>query len=101
MDEAVIHHPSEWWWLKADGCDLVECLGESVRGVWSGDVDHNDGDLQAQQATYEKRLQSIADMKLTSSVDRQKILHQLDDTKDQLRNDFTFLHNSMLLQYHP
>ena len=29
--------------MKADGCDLVEGLGESVNLDWSGDVDKNDG----------------------------------------------------------
>ena len=39
LDEAVRAHPNTWWWIKADGADLVSGLGDSVKGVWSGDVD--------------------------------------------------------------
>ena len=39
LDEAARTHPGVWWWVKADGCDLVEGLGESVNLVWSGNVD--------------------------------------------------------------
>lgn len=41
-------HPDSWWWVKADGVDLVPGLGESMRREWSGDVDLNDGSLQEQ-----------------------------------------------------
>ena len=45
LDEAAKHHPNPWWWLKADGCDITSGLAESMRGVWTGDVDLNDGGL--------------------------------------------------------
>ena len=57
LDEATKLHPTEWWWLKGDGSDLVVNLGES------GDVDLNDGCLQAQIDAYRKRLQSIEEIK--------------------------------------
>ncbi len=38
--------PDTSWWIKGDAVDLVEGLGESVRGEWSGDVDLHDGKLQ-------------------------------------------------------
>ena len=31
LDEASRTHPNVWWWIKADGCDLVEGLGESTK----------------------------------------------------------------------
>ena len=49
-------HPTAWWWLKADGCDLVKGLKESVKLQWSGDVDLNDGQLQKQYEEYVSRL---------------------------------------------
>lgn len=46
LDEAHKANPDASWWLKMDGCDLVEGLGESVDQMWSGDVDLADGALQ-------------------------------------------------------
>ena len=42
LEEAAHAHPNAWWWIKADGADLLSGLGESVKGEWSGDVDLND-----------------------------------------------------------
>jgi len=55
----VKSHPTAWWWLKADGCDLVKGLKESVKLKWSGDVDLNDGELQEQYNTYIGHLESV------------------------------------------
>ena len=38
--------------LRADGCDLVSGLGESVQQVWSGDVDLADGKVQKMHDAY-------------------------------------------------
>ena len=46
LDEACKHHPHAWWWVKADGCDLVSGLAESVSEIWHGDVDLNNGELE-------------------------------------------------------
>ena len=47
LDQASQAQPDVWWWIKADGCDVLPGLGESVSGIWSGDVDHNNGALQS------------------------------------------------------
>ena len=52
LDEAAAFHPHSWWWVKADGVDVVEGLGESTRMEWSGDVDLDDGQLQQQYEAY-------------------------------------------------
>jgi len=57
--EAAKFHHTTWWWLKADGCDLVKGLKESVKLKWSGDVDLNDGELQEQYNKYIGRLESV------------------------------------------
>lgn len=49
LDNAVKSDPDGWWWIKADGVDVVKGLGESTRGLWWGDVDLNDGKLQQLQ----------------------------------------------------
>ncbi len=64
LDEASIHHPDAWWWLKADGCDVVSGLAESTRGIWSGDVDLNDGDVERQYKKYQDRLLVIQNLQL-------------------------------------
>ena len=59
LDEEAKHHPNSWWWVKADGCDLISGLAESTRGVWSGDVDHNDA-LNKQYQEYNFLLSRIS-----------------------------------------
>ena len=39
LDEAACVHPNTWCWIKANGANVVSRFGESVAGVWSGDVD--------------------------------------------------------------
>lgn len=56
LEEAVSAHPDGWWWIKADGADLLSGLGESVKGEWSGDVDLNDGSTQQLYRNYRKQL---------------------------------------------
>ena len=59
LDEAAKNHPDSWWWIKADGCDLIGGLSESTRGVWSGDVNLNDGALEQQVKAYQERLSRV------------------------------------------
>ena len=59
LDEASRTHPNAWWWIKTDGCDLIEGLGESTRLDWSGDIDMNDGELQKLYKAYRERLDLI------------------------------------------
>ena len=33
LDEGAKHHRDSWWWVKADGCDLISGLAESTRGI--------------------------------------------------------------------
>ena len=33
LDEASRHHLNEWWWVEADGADIMSGLAEPVRGV--------------------------------------------------------------------
>ena len=56
LEEATCAHPNAWWWIKADGVDLLSGLGESVKGEWSGDVDLNDGSTQQLYKSYRKQL---------------------------------------------
>ena len=62
LDDAAKHQPNCWWWLKADGCDINPGLKESVKCVWSGDVDLNDGALQKQYNAYISRIEQAKTM---------------------------------------
>jgi hypothetical protein len=89
LDEAVKHHPDTWWWLKADGCDLVKGLSESMKGVWSGDVNLDDGKLEQQYKQYQDRLSLIMSIKLSSN--RDELLGQLTSILCQLKEDVVYL----------
>jgi len=54
LDEAARAHPNTWWWIKADGADVLSGLGESVKGEWSGDL--NDGSTQQLYTNYRKQI---------------------------------------------
>ena len=55
LDRANEAHPGVWWWVKGDGTDVIAGLGESVKHVWSGDVDLTNGKLQALYDEYLQR----------------------------------------------
>ncbi|XP_064394345.1 uncharacterized protein LOC135341643 isoform X2 [Halichondria panicea] len=63
LESAHLANPDCNWWLKGDRCDVVGGLGESTRFVWSGDVDHNDGEVQKMYQTYRNLLDFIASMR--------------------------------------
>ena len=88
LDEAVKHQVNSWWWIKADDCDLVPGLAESTRGVWSGDVDHNDGNLTKLYQKYKDRLLSIENLHLSNP----DLYNQLEKQFLLLKSDLEFLH---------
>lgn len=53
MDGLKAANPDGRFWLKLDGTDVKECLQESVKKVWNGDVDLGDGKLQLLRSEYE------------------------------------------------
>jgi hypothetical protein len=52
-------HPNATWWLKGDGVDVVKGLFESTSGVWSGDVDLNNGEPGRQYREMNERLNFV------------------------------------------
>lgn len=75
LDEAARIHPNTWWWIKADGADLVSGLGESVAGVWSGDVDLANDALIKTRESHQKRIDFIGEI----GKNRQDLLEIADD----------------------
>ena len=56
------NNPNGKWWIKEDGCDLKECLQESKRGEWFGDVDLGDGKVEQLRSEYLCRLKEAKDL---------------------------------------
>ena len=66
-------------------------LGESVSGLWSGDVDLNTGDLQRAYDEYKLKLELISGIGLGSRQGRAMILDDLNKVDSELRNDKEFI----------
>jgi len=52
----VLKLQDSWWWLKADGCDILKGLKEPTKMEWSVDVDLADGSVQKQHNKYRQHL---------------------------------------------
>ena len=84
---------------------LVPGLCESVQRKWSGDVDLNDGELQAAYQSYLHRLEFVSGLGLGSRRERNTIVADLENIHQQLLHDKDFackgnlLHSVLLLQY--
>ena len=75
IDHAVEVHPEAKWWIKADGCDIVSGLEESVRLEWNGDADYVTEAVQELYHMYRTRLSAIDMLCMNQSiVDRRPAL---------------------------
>ena len=90
LDEAARAHPESWWWIKADGADLVSGLGESVSGVWSGDVDLADGALVRARNLYDQRLHFMGELG-KHNTDSTAIAQDLAKAERQICTDVEFI----------
>lgn len=84
-------HPDAWWWVKADGCDLVKGLKESVKLEWSGDVDLNDGKVAALHSEYMARLHFVEGVGVGERKRRLEIMADLRRLQENITSDLTFL----------
>lgn len=91
LDMAAKAHPNSYWWIKADGCDVLQGLCESVHGVWSGDVDLNDGILEKEYAAYKQRTLDVSKLGLQNSV-RNGLMKE----RDQIDEDIRFMIKGIL-----
>lgn len=94
LHEAAQTHPNTWWWLKADGCDLVSGLMESTTLKWNGDVDLNDGKLQEQYRLYRQRLEFIRGLGLSG---RTRTHRDIQDVSQDIKDDLEFVHTGWCL----
>lgn len=87
LDAAASAHPNSWFWVKADGVDVVAGLGESLRLQWSGDVDLNDGELLKQYQLYRSRLAFVGALTSTST----RLLDNLEKLHGELATDLVYI----------
>ena len=80
-----------WWWIKGDGCDVVKGIWESTSGVWSGDVDLNDGKLQKLQQEFKQRLKWIEGIGLSKRNLPNLIKDDLLTAKKYISTDLDFV----------
>ncbi|OWF38671.1 hypothetical protein KP79_PYT23083 [Mizuhopecten yessoensis] len=62
-------NPNGRFWLKLDGTDVKESLQHSVKNIWNGDVDLNDGQLELLRDEYQSRLDWINSIQSTTEED--------------------------------
>ena len=101
MDEACRLHPKTRWWIKADGCDVVGGLEESVQLEWNGDVDLGTGELQQMYRTYQDRLKRVKSVTRNIFVpaERYYLIQTLKQERDELKEDLTFIDQCKLYKY--
>ena len=97
LDEAADMLPDAVWWLKADGVDVVAGLGESVRLEWSGDVDLNDGTLQANHEAYLQHLKFIETIGLKGE---KTFLQDITQLESGVKEDLQFLLSGITAYFH-
>ena len=88
------NYPNGRWWIKADGTDLQEGLRESVKNLWSGDVDFGDGDLEKRHAEYINYLKFVRCVGLNSRAPLNCIEEDLKLQLAKLNNEKEFLRSA-------
>ena len=93
LDEAASVHPNSWWWIKADGYDLVKGLTESVSGEWSGDVNLYPEVLEKLFEEYKERLRFLNGLGLQDRANSAVLQSDITTVKEQIINDIKFITN--------
>ena len=89
LDEEAKAHPFTYWWLKADGADVVGGLCESVRGEWSGDIDLADGNLKRARNQYLGRIR-LNDL-IGKDVNRMSLLPDFEAEEQRMTMDSDYV----------
>ena len=58
--DAKKFHPEAAFWIKADACDVLPGIQESVNHKWAGDVDLNDGAVLSASEVYHSVLDKVS-----------------------------------------
>ncbi len=103
MDEACRFHPNVKWWLKADGCDIVSGLEESLRHEWNGDIDCGTPEVEILYSLYRRRLEALDKMVSDTPLEsrRQILVETLRQEHYTLLADITFIADCKNKLYYP
>ena len=88
-----LSNPDAWWWVKADGVDVIKGLGESVYGKWCGDIDLNDGKLDQLHRFYSERLKFVNSIGLNERTGVHIMISDLEQALDHTQKDREFTIN--------
>ena len=94
LKEAKRVHPNAWWWVKADGCDIISGLKESVKKEWSGDVNLNDGSVEMLRTQYLESQKFLGSVGVGQRRSREVLKCDLLKLKNDLTTQLTFLSSS-------
>lgn len=97
LEKLAAANPGAWWWIKADGTDVVKGLWESVRGEWEGDVDLNDGLLQSFRLDFDEHIKWIEGLGLEQRKGIDAILNDLVTGLAKLASDLEFIHTGCII----
>ena len=97
LDEASLVHPNTWSWIKADGVDLVSGPGESVRGIWSGDIDLADGSLKKAYEFHQQRLDFLTILGIGDRADSTLFLKDMKAAGQLITQDIEHISSLCLL----
>ena len=98
LQSASKSNPDAWWWIKADGVDVVKGLCESTRGVWSGDVDLNDGKLKKIYQDLQSQLKWLKGIGLDDRRDKKTIKSDLSTAMNKLVTELKFVHSGKIMR---
>ena len=86
-----------WWWIKADGCDVVKGLWESTKGEWSGDVDLNDDHLQVLFHKFQEQLSWTKAIGLRERSNHEDIWCDFNTLMINTVYDLDFIHAGIII----
>lgn len=100
LREAKRVHPDAWWWVKADGCDIVSGLKESMKKEWSGDVDLNDGAVCELHQEYIESLRFLGAVGVGARRANDVLMLDLKHLQEDLEIHLTHLSSSNSVKFY-
>ena len=93
LESAAKSNPNAWFWIKADGVDVVKGLCESTRGVWAGDIDLNDGQLKRLYEDLQNEKKWINGIGLKDRRHQEAVRRDLSIAMNKLVTELQFVHS--------
>lgn len=78
---------------------MVKGLSESTRGVWSGDVDMNDGTLEKLFQNFSRQLKFVKSIGLGDRATGELMLSDLEQVLQDMKNYMEFLIKGIIIMY--